>query len=239
MDRRDSLKTLLVGTIGGLTLTSVNGCKTETSASKETLKETHSKLYGRTPEELEHDKKIQSEIYLNAHELATIAVLCDIILPATTEAGSATDAKVHEFIEFIVKDMPEHQLPIRGGLMWLDLEAHQRFEKQFIDCSSEEEIQIIEDIAYPDPDGEKPAMAHGISFFNLMRNLTLTGYYTTKMGFDDLGVNSNYANVWDGVPEEVLADHDVDYDAEWAAKCVDQSKRLVIAEWDEKGNLLT
>ena len=59
------------------------------------------------------------------------------------------------------------------------------------------------------------------------------------MGFEDLGVTSNFANVWDGVPEEVLANHDVDYDPEWLAKCVDQSKRNDIAEWDEEGNLLT
>ena len=67
----------------------------------------------------------------------------------------------------------------------------------------------------------------------------MTGYYTTKMGWDDLGVTSNFANVWDGVPEEVLANHEVDYDPEWLAKCTDQSKRNDIAEWDEEGNLLT
>ncbi|MFK7906153.1 MAG: gluconate 2-dehydrogenase subunit 3 family protein [Chitinophagales bacterium] len=238
MDRRDSLKTLLVGTIGGISLASVNGCKTE-PATDAALEQTATKLYGRTPKELEHDKKIRAEVYLNEHELATIAVLCDIILPATADAGSATDAKVHEFIEFIVKDIPKHQLPMRGGLMWLNSESNGRFEKQFIDCTHDEQIQIVEDIAYPDPDGKKTKMTHGIAFFNLMRNLTLTGYYTTKMGFDELGVTSNFANVWDGVPEEVLANHDVDYDPEWIAKCVDQSKRLVIAEWDEEGNLLT
>jgi hypothetical protein len=82
-------------------------------------------------------------------------------------------------------------------------------------------------------------MAYGIVFFDLMRNLTLTGYYTTKMGLDDLGYTGNFANVWDGVPAEVLADHDVDYDEEWLAKCVDQNERMTIAEWDEDGNLLT
>ena len=123
--------------------------------------------------------------------------------------------------------------------MWLDAEANRRFNKEFIACSSQEEIQIVEDIAYPDPDGKKPEMGPGIKFFNLMRNLTLTGYYTTKMGFDDLGVTSNFPNVWDGVPEEVLAGHEVDYDAEWLAKCVDQSKRNITAEWDDDGKLLT
>ena len=238
MKRRDSLKYLLVGTIGGVAVASAGSCKTETGEDGNTETKT-ANLYGRTPTEFEHDEKVKAEIYLNEHELATIAVICDIILPATETAGSATDAGVPAFIDFIVKDLPTHQLPIRGGLMWLDAEANRRFNKEFISCTSEEEIQIVEDIAYPDPDDKKPEMAHGIKFFNLIRNLTLTGYYTTKMGFEDLGVTSNFANVWDGVPAEVLADHEVDYDQEWLAKCVDQSKRNNIAEWDEDGNLLT
>jgi hypothetical protein len=239
MKRRDSLKYMLVGTIAGATVTSTTSCKTEIDDAKGVVKDNTKNLYGRTPSETEHDDKVNLETYFNEHEMLTIATLCDIILPATPSAGSATEAKVPDFIEFIVKDLPGNKLPFRGGLMWLDTEANQRFEKRFIDCTPEQEIEIIDDIAYPDPDGEKPEMAPGIKFFNQIRNLTMTGYYTTKMGFEDLGVTSNFANVWDGVPEEVLANHDVDYDPEWLAKCVDQSKRNDIAEWDEEGNLLT
>jgi hypothetical protein len=228
MKRRDSLKYMLVGTIAGATVTSTTSCKTEIDDAKGVVKDNTKNLYGRTPSEIEHDDKVNLETYFNEHEMLTIATLCDIILPATPSAGSATEAKVPDFIEFIVKDLPGNKLPFRGGLMWLDTEANQRFEKRFIDCTPEQEIEIIDDIAYPDPDGE-----------NQIRNLTMTGYYTTKMGFEDLGVTSNFANVWDGVPEEVLANHDVDYDPEWLAKCVDQSKRNDIAEWDEEGNLLT
>jgi len=240
MKRRDSLKALLVGTIGSAAIVSSTSCKNESEDSNNEIpKVQENGLYGRTPKEIEYDEKVHAEEYLNNHELATIAVLCDIILPATPTAGSATDAKVPEFIDFIVKDLPYHQLPMRGGLMWLDTEANRRFNKEFIACTPEEEIKIIEDIAYPDPDNKKPEMAPGIKFFNLIRNLTLTGYYTTKMGFEDLGVTSNFPNVWDGVPEEVLANHEVEYDQEWLAKCVDQSKRNDIAKWDEEGNLLT
>lgn len=239
MKRRDSLKTLLIGTIGGATLGTTAGCKPETATTTDTPETSEPGLYGRLPEEIERDKKVMAAEYLNEHELATIAVLCDIILPATDTAGSATDAEVPAFIEFIVKDIPTHQLPMRGGLMWLDIESNRRFNKAFKDCTPEEEVQIVEDIAYPDPDNNKPEMAPGIKFFNLMRNLTLTGYYTTKMGFDDLGYTGNYPNTWDGVPAEVLAKHEVDYDPEWLAKCVDQSKRMDIAEWDEEGNLVT
>ena len=237
MDRRDSLKSLLVGALAGATLTTT-GCEPEMKEESAVIEESLG-LYGRTPEEVKRDKEILAEVFLNEHELETIAILCDIILPATETAGSATDAEVPEFIEFIVKDIPSHQLPIRGGLMWLDGESNRRFNKQFKAATNEEQIAIVDDIAYPDPEGKKPDMAYGIKFFNLMRNLTLTGYYTTRMGIDDLGFKGNIPNVWDGVPEEVLKDHDVEYDEEWLAKCVDQSKRNEKAEWDDDMNLIT
>ena len=238
MKRRETFKYLIAGAVGGTALaTTASGCKTDgTDAAAGKVSE---KYYGRTPSEIEHDKKVNEAIYLNDHELETIAVLCDIILPATSSAGSATDAKVPEFIDFIVKDLPSNQLPMRGGLMWLDGESNRRFNKEFIAAADAEQIEIIEDIAYPDPKGLKPEMSQGISFFNFMRNLVVSGYYTTRMGFDDLDIRTNAANVWDGVPPEVLAEYEVDYDAEWLAKCTDQSKRAVIAEWDDDGNLLT
>jgi hypothetical protein len=59
------------------------------------------------------------------------------------------------------------------------------------------------------------------------------------MGIEDLGYKGNTPNVWDGVPEDVLEQHGVAYDPEWLAKCVDQSQRNVIAEWDANGKLLT
>jgi len=196
-------------------------------------------LYGRTPAEILRDERLNEEVFFNEAELDAIATLCDIILPATPTAGAATEAKVPEFIEFIVKDLPVHQLPIRGGLMWLNTEANRRYEKIFTALTNEEQLTIIDEIAYPDPEDKFPERAPGIAFFRRMRNLTLTGYYTTRMGFDDLGYQGNFPNVWDGVPAEVLKDHDVDYDPEWLAKCVDQEKRMDIATWDEEGNLLT
>ncbi|MEL7531027.1 MAG: gluconate 2-dehydrogenase subunit 3 family protein [Bacteroidota bacterium] len=237
MDRRESLKALLIGSVAGASM-GVAACTPGTKEA-EVATAAKQKYYGRTPEEIERDEKIKAEIFLNEHELESIAILCDIILPATETAGSANDAKVPEFIEFIVKDIPSHQLPIRGGLMWLDQESNRRFNKLFKAATNEEQIAIIEDIAYPDPDGKKPDMAYGIKFFNRMRDLTVTGYYTTKMGFEDLGYVGNRPNVWDGVPAEVLAEHDVEYDEDWIAKCVDQSKRNEIAQWDDEGNLLT
>lgn len=240
MNRRESFKTMLIGMVAGATVGATTACQPDNKEAATTnTAGGENGLYGRTPREKAHDQAVMAAEYLNEHELTTIAVLCDIILPDSEKAGSAIDAKVPDFIEFIVKDIPNHQLPMRGGLMWLDTESNRRFNKVFADCSNTQQIAIIDDIAYPDPNNEKPEMAPGRRFFNLMRNLTITGYYTSEMGIKDLGYVGNYPNVWDGVPPEVLAKHEVDYDPEWIAKCVDQSQRDVQAEWDEQGNLIT
>ncbi len=233
MDRRDSIKSLLAGTLAGGLL--INGCVPE--VEEEGKKEaTTTGDYGRTPKEKEHDAKLKAAQFFNEHELTTIAVLCDIILPANDRFGSATDAGVAEFIEFMAKDLPNHQLPIRGGLMWLDNKSNKQFGKEFKVCSIEQQISIIDEIAYPDK--ANPEAEQGVKFFSLMRNLTLTGYYTTKMGLEDLGYKGNVANIWDGVPDDVLEKHGLAYDEEWLAKCIDQSKRADIAQWDDAGNLI-
>ena len=235
MDRRETLKSLLVGGVAGAAIGTA-GCKVPESEQPVLEKGLG---YGRTPSEEAHDLKMASEQFFNNHELSTIAVLCDIILPATSNAGSATDAKVPEFVEYIANDIPNHQIPLRGGLMWLDGESNKRFNKLFTSSSQSEQISIIEDIAYPDADNNKPEMGPGIEFFKRMRNLTLTGYYTTKMGIDDLGYVGNRPNIWDGVPQDVLDKHGLSYDEDWLPKFVDQSKREIQAEWDTDGNLIT
>jgi hypothetical protein len=157
---------------------------------------------GRQDFEIARDKKLLSENFFDAHEMATIAVLADIILPKDDVSGSATEAGVPDFIEFIVKDMPRHQLPLRGGLRWLDLECYQRFEKAFVDCSPEQRLQVVDDIAYPKK--VKPGLEQGAAFFDRMRDLTATGFYTSEIGIQDLGYAGNMANKWQGPPDEEL-----------------------------------
>ena len=234
MDRRESLKSLLIGSVaGGMVL---NGC----APSEQQLEQEQPSAgggYGRTPEEKQRDERLMSEQFFTEAELSTIAILCDIILPAEADFGSATDAGVPDFIEFMAKDIPSHQRPLRGGIMWLNNQTNHRFNLDFNQCSNEQQLEVIDEIAYP---GKTPAhLLHGEKFFSLMRNLTLTGYYTTEMGIKDLGYVGNQPNVWDGVPQEVLDEHEVSYDPEWIARCVDQEKRNDLAQWDEQGNLIT
>ena len=234
MDRRESMKSLLLGTLaGGLVL---NGCKTD-NKSAITMPTPNTDDYGRTEAEKALDQRLMEGQFFTTAELGTIATLCDLILPASETAGSATDAGVPEFIEFIAKDITYHQVPLRGGLMWLNSRANKKFDTLFVDCSEAQQKQLLDEIAYPDK--ATPEVAQGIGFFNLMRNLTLTGYYTTKIGIEDLGYKGNQPNVWDGVPEDVLKQHNVSYEEEWLAKCIDQETRDVIAQWDDEGNLIS
>lgn len=237
MDRRKSIKSILLGSVaGGL---AVYGCKPgeeNEALAQEILKDTN--YFGRTPEELEEIEKLNAEQFLNEHELETIDVLSNLILPPN-ENGGPTDAGVPDFIEFMAKDIPELQTTLRGGLMWLDHKSNTDYGTEFKVTPEASQKEILDTIAFYDPEIPMDDHPLEVQFFNLMRNLTLTGYYTSQVGIKDLGYQGNMPNIWDGVPQEVLDQHGMAYDEEWLAKCVDQSKRGVIAEWDENGNLLT
>ena len=215
MDRRKYLKTLAVGTVGAISATGlIDSCKPE-DKPKEIV---NAPLIDRTPEELANDNAIKAAKFLNEHEMKTISILADIIIPKDETSGSATEAGVPEFIEFIVKDMPRHQTPMRGGLKWLDLHCMKKFNNSFVDCTAAQQIEMVDAIAFPEK--AKPEMQQGVAFFNLMRDLTATGFFTSKMGIEDLGYVGNKVNQWDGVPQDVLDQYGVKYDERTLAESV-------------------
>lgn len=199
MNRRDTLKAIGLTALSSTLL--LKACKSEPE-NKKIGKENLGAQPGREAFEIERNNRLNNEQFFDEHELATIAVLADIIIPKDEVSGSATDAGVPEFIEFIVKDMPYHQIPMRGGLKWLDLHCLNRFSATFIKAKEDERIQIVEDIAYPAI--AKPEMKQGVAFFNRMRDLTASGFYTTQIGVDDIGYKGNMPNQWKGVPADVL-----------------------------------
>lgn len=149
--------------------------------------------------------------FFTDHEYRTVQVLVDLILPRDERSGSATDAGVAEFIDFTVNDRENMQTPIRGGLAWLDDECLSRFEKLFADCEEEEQTQVLDDIAWPDR--ADPEMEHGVSFFNRMRDLTASGFWSSKMGVEDLRYMGNTPLAeWNGCPEEQLEKLGVSYE---------------------------
>lgn len=205
MKRRDSLKAIALTAISsGVLLQSCDTDKKETAATPQ-------KTTGidRHPFEQIRDEKLLSEKFFDEHEMNTIKVLIDIIIPKDETSGNATDAGVHNFIEFIVKDIPRHQLPLRGGLKWLDVQCLKRHNKTFIHCSAKQQLAFVDEIAYPEK--AKPEMKQGVTFFNLLRDLTATGFFTSEIGLKDLGYAGNKPNQWDGVPEDVLNQYGLSY----------------------------
>jgi gluconate 2-dehydrogenase gamma chain len=191
MNRRESLKAIGLGT---LSATALIACKTSTDGKTEDAIVVDT--VARQDFEIARDKTLLKETYFDPHEMATITLLADIIIPRDARSGSATDAKVPEFIEFIVKDEPQHQLPMRGGLKWLDVQCLNRYNNDFKDCTAQQQTAILDEIAYPMK--ARPAMQPGVAFFNKMRDLTAIGFFTSKMGIDDLGYKGNAPGKWVG-----------------------------------------
>lgn len=215
MDRRKYLKVLGLGTVSSSLL--LDACKEADVKAKE-AEGPAALSYDRMEEEKALHKKLISETFFTPHEMATIAVLSDIIIPKDEVSGSATDAKVPDFIEFMVKDKPELQTPMRGGLRWLDVFMLKLYGKPFNDCSPQEQLGVVDAIAYPKK--AKPEMKQGVSFFTLMRNLTASGFYSSEMGIKDIGYAGNKPNQWNGVPDEVLRQYGLAYTEKELKECV-------------------
>jgi gluconate 2-dehydrogenase gamma chain len=141
--------------------------------------------------------------FFTPHEYQTVGVLCDLIIPKDERSGSATDAGVPEFMDFIMIDMPDRQIAMRGGLAWMDMESQRRFDKTFVAASDVQRREILDDVSEY---GElKPGMSHGRTFFRNFRDLTSSGFWTSKMGIEDLGyIGNTFVPEWNGCPKEVL-----------------------------------
>jgi hypothetical protein len=171
--------------------------------------------------------------FFTAAEFRLVRVLADIVIPKDERSGSATDAGVPEFMDFMMIDQPVRQLAMRGGLAWLDVECQKRFDKTFLNCVEAERTAVLDDIAWPArPSTLRQAqdapergrgttssgqalvpLAHGIAFFTNFRDLTASGFWTTRMGIDDLQYLGNRSVArWNGCPAEALKKLGVSYE---------------------------
>ncbi len=140
----------------------------------------------------------------------TVRVLCDLIIPADERSGSATQAGVPEFLDDWIAFRAEEdgnerlRADIFGGLMWLDRESGRLFEKNFADASADQQKQILDRIAYP---ARAAAEDHAwMLFFNQFRSLTVSGFYSSKIGISDLPYLGNTAVMeWRGCDPQVWA----------------------------------
>ena len=149
--------------------------------------------------------------FFTAHEYATVGVLVDLIIPRDGRSGSATDAGVPAFMDFMMIDQPRRQIAMRGGLALVDRLATGRFGKRFVACADRERRQLLDEIAYTsNPDR---GLSHAITFFSSFRDLTASGFWSTKVGVADLQYQGNvFVSEWNGCPDAALRTLGVAYD---------------------------
>jgi hypothetical protein len=190
MDRRQALRTLASAPIAAAAITWTEADARAASESARQARQTAAQTRSR------YQPK-----FFTAHEWATVTMLVDMIIPQDEKSGSATDAGVPEFMDFIVIDQPARQNAMRGGLRWLDAECQRRTDKTFVASTDTERRAVLDDISWPRR--VKPGMSYGVTFFNSFRDLTASGFFTSKMGMEDLEyIGNTYVSDWKGCPPE-------------------------------------
>jgi hypothetical protein len=141
--------------------------------------------------------------FFTAHEYATVSVLVDLVIPKDERSGSATDAGVPEFMDFMMIDQPRRQVAMRGGLALIDRLSTDRAGKRFVSAADRERRALLDEIAYTsNPD---PGLSHAVAFFSSFRDLTASGFWSTKMGIADLQYRGNaFLSEWNGCPDAAL-----------------------------------
>jgi hypothetical protein len=141
--------------------------------------------------------------FFTAAEWSTVRVLVDLIIPRDARSGSATEAGVPEFMDFMLTENAGMQTPMRGGLAWLDTECRERFGQAFTDCGDAQRRAVLDDIAWPAR--ARPELSHGAAFFSRFRDLTASGFWSSEMGVRDLRYLGNTAVAeWNGCPADQL-----------------------------------
>jgi gluconate 2-dehydrogenase subunit 3-like protein len=149
--------------------------------------------------------------FFTAAEYRTAGILADMIIPRDDRSGSATDAGVPEFMDFMMIDRPNNQKWMRDGLAWLDAQSRTRFGKPFADATVPQREQVLNDIAWPAR--AAAGMNDGVSFFNRFRDLTASGFWSSRIGVKDLQYMGNlFVPNWDGCPPAALKKLGVNYD---------------------------
>jgi hypothetical protein len=179
--RRDILRTLAMGAVGGSVLQVIPAEAAE-YAHQVVRKEKAASPAGK-----------YAPKYFSAHQYETLVSLCDTILPKDDRSGGAVEAGAPEFIDLLTSENETYQHRLGGGLNWLDNFCTDRYEKVYLQCTPEQRKEVLDLIAYRKNAKKDPALSPGVAFFSFLRSMTCDGYYTSKIGFADLQYIGNTA----------------------------------------------
>jgi gluconate 2-dehydrogenase gamma chain len=179
ISRRDILKTLAVGAVGGSVLQVIPAQAAEYIHQMVHKEKAGAPAGKYTPK------------YFPAAQYAMLVFLCDAIIPKDEKSGGAVEAGAPEFIDLLSSENPEYQLKLGGGLFWLDAACTDRYGNVFLECTPEQKKEILDLIAFRKNAKKETALSQGVAFFAFLRSLTCDGFYTSKIGIADLGYIGN------------------------------------------------
>jgi gluconate 2-dehydrogenase gamma chain len=190
VSRRDVLRALAAGAIGGSVLR-VIPVKAAEYAHQMVHKEKAAAPAGKyTPK------------FFNAHEYETLKSLCDTIIPKDEKSGGAVEAGAPEFIDLLTSENEKFQVELGGGLMWLESRCVDQYGKVYLDCAAEQQKEMLDLIAYRKNVKKDTSLSQGVVFFAFLRDMTCDGFYTSKIGIEDLQYIGNVTrSEWPGCPE--------------------------------------
>jgi gluconate 2-dehydrogenase gamma chain len=189
VSRRDILKSLAVGAVGGSVLR-VIPLQAAQYAHRMVQAETAAAETGQyTPK------------FFSPHAYKTLKSLCNTIIPSDEESKGAVEAGAPEFIDLLTSENTDYQVALGGGLMWLDNTCIDRYEKAYLDCTSEQQKEILDQIAYRRNAKQDPSLGQGVEFFGFLRKLTADGFFTSEIGISYLGyIGNTYVQEFPGCP---------------------------------------
>jgi len=139
--------------------------------------------------------------FFSAHAYKTLQSLCQSIIPADADSGGAIEAGAPEFIDLLTSENKDYQVTLGGGLMWLDSTCSDRYGKVYLDCTPDQQKEILDKIAYRKNAIADSSLNQGVAFFSFLRNMTADGFFTSQIGFKYLGyVGNTFVKEFPGCP---------------------------------------
>ncbi|MFN8007093.1 MAG: gluconate 2-dehydrogenase subunit 3 family protein [Terriglobia bacterium] len=127
--------------------------------------------------------------FFSPQQYEVITELASLIIP-TDETPGAREAKVNEYIDLIVSEGTATAKKLyRDGLEWLEKTSQSRYGKKFIQLSHDQQVEILTEISQIKD--STPANQLQARFFKAIKQDTIDGFYTSKIGLEELGYKGN------------------------------------------------
>lgn len=129
---------------------------------------------------------------LNPHQNETVTTIAEIIIPQTNTPG-AKAARVNEFVDLIVTEWydEEERSTFLTGLADVDARTRDLYGKDFVQCGEKQQVELLQalddEVAAARSEADvrrRRSRPPEKNFFFMMKQLTLVGYYTSQIGFE-------------------------------------------------------